>query len=105
MSDTTDRQEDAKAAAENAFQQRQEAFERHGISFDTVAEEIKKIAFNAKIGINNPRLNVKLDALKYLGDRVGMDKPQKHELTGKDGAPLVPPPALLFDFGGEKSAA
>lgn len=103
MSTTEERKDASKEAAEDAFKERLSAFERNGISFDKVAEEIRKIAFNSKIGINNPRLNVKLDALKYLGDRIGMDKTQKHEHSGPNGAPLLPAPALLFDFGGKNA--
>ncbi len=98
MSTTDERIDASKEAAENAFKERLAAFERNGITFDKVAEELKKIAFS-RISTNHPRLSVKLDALKYLGDRVGMDKPQKHEHTGANGSPLIPP-GLIMDFGG-----
>ena len=37
----------------------------------------------------------KLDALKFLAGAIGMTATQKHEITGKDGAPLSPPPLVV----------
>ena len=37
----------------------------------------------------------KLDALKFLAGAIGITTTQKHEVTGKDGAPLTPLPFVV----------
>ena len=37
----------------------------------------------------------KLDALKFLAGAIGITTTQKHEVTGKDGAPLSPLPFVV----------
>lgn len=66
---------------------RKGAMQRHEVTVDRVVQELAKIAFLDAEKDENALIQNKLSALDKLGKHLGMF-PNKHEHTGKDGAPL-----------------